>query len=257
MTRILPGANGPKQVLRAICFTTDEEGVPAETGETSNLLQGRLVPATNELDKEQLSGKELLEGYKGQIKVERGFRFLKDPHCGVLPFLESERRLMALLMVMTLCPVVCESRVWARMGYFQPSSYFLRPSPTSRFPNRAFGLSPNLGSLRRLSEGTSASLFRRSLPQPHSGKHLQAPFHQGQVSKFGPIMPSLPPAVTLGRFDSGPTSATSVLRFESSLSAFVIVNSFQLLQDYYTDSVTPRKRWPVWGPFHFARRFPS
>lgn len=79
----------------------------------------------------------------------------------------------------------CESRVWARTDSFQPSSSFPRPSPTSRFPNRTYGISPYLGSLRRSSEGTSASLFRRSLPQPHSGKHLQDPFHQGQVSSFG------------------------------------------------------------------------
>jgi len=213
------------------------------------------IVATNELDDETLSPEEMLEGYKGQVQVERGFRFLKDPQFMASSFfLESERRIMALLMVMTLCLLVCESRVWARMDYFQPSSYSLRPSPTSRFPNRAFGLSPNLGSLRRPSEGTSASLFRRSLPQPHSGKHLQVPFHQGQVSKFGPFVPSLPPAVTTNHFDSGPTSATSVLRFVSSLSAFVIVNSFQLLQDYYADSATPRKNWPVWGPSHLVRR---
>nr|WP_262706485.1 IS1634 family transposase [Salinibacter ruber] len=105
-----------KQVLQAARFTIDEEGVPVETGEAGYLLQGTLVPsedrlaqlvkkksffivATNELDKERLSGKELLEGYKGQSKVERGFRFLKDPQFVASSlFLESERRIMALLM---------------------------------------------------------------------------------------------------------------------------------------------------------------
>ena len=70
-----------KQVLQAARFTIDEEGVPVETGEAGYLLQGTLVPsedrlaqlvkkksffivATNELDKERLSGKELLEGCK-------------------------------------------------------------------------------------------------------------------------------------------------------------------------------------------------
>jgi len=142
-------------------------------------------------------------------------------------------------------------------GFPSAFSFFLRPSPTSRFRNREFRLSPNLGSPRRFSEGTSASLFRHSLPQPRSGKHLRAPFHQGLVSKFGPVMLSLPPAVTLGHFDSGPTSATSVLRFESSLSVFVIAGSSQPFRDYYTDSATPRRRWPVLRPFHAARRFPS
>jgi transposase len=117
-------------VLRATCFTTDEEGVPVEAGETSYVLQGRLVPsgarlaqlvkkksyfivATNELDENRLSGRELLEGYKGQSKVERGFRFLKDPQFVASSlFLESERRIMALLMVMTLCLLVYSALQW-------------------------------------------------------------------------------------------------------------------------------------------------
>ena len=119
-----------KQVLRAICFTIDEEGIPAETGEASYQLQGTLVPsetrpaelvkkksyfivATNELDENRLSGRELLEGYKGQSKVERGFRFLKDPQFVASSlFLESERRIMALLMVMTLCLLVYSALQW-------------------------------------------------------------------------------------------------------------------------------------------------
>lgn len=83
-----------KRVVRATRFTIGEEGVPVETGEASYLLQGTLVPsearlaeltkkeslfivATNELAENRLSGRELLKGYKGQSKVERGFRFLK------------------------------------------------------------------------------------------------------------------------------------------------------------------------------------
>jgi len=91
-----------KQVLRATRFTIGEEDIPVETGEASYLLRGTLVPsedrlaklvkkksffivATNELYKERLSGKELLE---------------------------SERRIMALLMVMTLCLLVYAALQW-------------------------------------------------------------------------------------------------------------------------------------------------
>jgi transposase len=112
------------RVLRAVCFTMNEERTPVETGEESYLLQGTLVPsearkdelvkrksffilATNELDEERLSGRELLKGYKGQSKVERGFRFMKDPwFVASSLFLESEERIEALLMVMTLCLMV-------------------------------------------------------------------------------------------------------------------------------------------------------
>ena len=37
------------------------------------------VLATNELDATQLTPPELLEGYKGQVHAERGFRLMKDP----------------------------------------------------------------------------------------------------------------------------------------------------------------------------------
>jgi Transposase len=84
-----------KQVQRAPNFTLEESSSPGgkgnqlkETGEKW-LLEGTLVPseerkakllkrkslfivATNELDAEKLSAEEMLEGYKGQVQVERG-----------------------------------------------------------------------------------------------------------------------------------------------------------------------------------------
>jgi transposase len=37
------------------------------------------ILATNALDTTQLTPQELLEGYRGQVHAERGFRFMKDP----------------------------------------------------------------------------------------------------------------------------------------------------------------------------------
>ncbi len=82
---------------------------------TSSLTkrQARLIApccfilATNELDDALLSDRELLEGYKGQGKVERGFRFLKDPaFLAASLYLKKPERVMALLMVMTICLLV-------------------------------------------------------------------------------------------------------------------------------------------------------
>lgn len=119
-----------RRVLRAVHFTMNPDGKPVETGEESFLLQGRLVPsearedelvkkkslfivATNELDREKLSDKELLEGYKGQHSVERGFQFLKNPELLADPlYLQDEKRIMALLMVMTLCLLVYSALQW-------------------------------------------------------------------------------------------------------------------------------------------------
>jgi transposase len=51
-----------------------------------------------------LSPQEVLNGYKGQAHAERGFRFLKDPQfLAASLYLKTPERIMALLMVMTVC----------------------------------------------------------------------------------------------------------------------------------------------------------
>jgi len=68
---------------------------------------GIFVLATNELDEEKLKMKEILNEYKNQQKVERGFRFLKDPkfHTDSI-FLKKTERIASLMMIMTLCLLV-------------------------------------------------------------------------------------------------------------------------------------------------------
>lgn len=68
---------------------------------------GRFIIATNELDKTLLTSQELLQNYKGQQSVERGFRFLKEP-AFMTPsvYLKSQKRIIALAMVMCLCLLV-------------------------------------------------------------------------------------------------------------------------------------------------------
>jgi transposase len=65
------------------------------------------ILATNELDDQRLSDAAVLQTYKQQSQVERGFRFLKDPRFQAHTlFLKSPQRIMALLMVMTVCLLV-------------------------------------------------------------------------------------------------------------------------------------------------------
>jgi transposase len=65
------------------------------------------ILATNQCDPKALSEEALMAAYKDQQKVERGFRFLKDPLFLASPlYLKSPKRIMALLMVMTLCLLV-------------------------------------------------------------------------------------------------------------------------------------------------------
>ena len=65
------------------------------------------ILATNQLDSKLLSDQEIINKYKNQQKVERGFRFLKDPlFMTSTLFLKSPKRIMALTMIMTLCLLV-------------------------------------------------------------------------------------------------------------------------------------------------------
>jgi transposase len=65
------------------------------------------ILATNELDTTQLPPHEVLAGYKGQVHAERGFRFLKDPQfLASSLYLKKPERIMALLMIMTVCLLV-------------------------------------------------------------------------------------------------------------------------------------------------------
>ena len=54
-----------------------------------------------------MSTQAVLDGYKGQTYAERGFRFLKDPQfLASSLYLKKPERIMALLMVMTVCLLV-------------------------------------------------------------------------------------------------------------------------------------------------------
>lgn len=69
--------------------------------------KGKFIIATNELDDKLLSNRDLLDNYKGQQSVERGFRFLKDPlFMTSSVFLKTQERIVALGMIMCLCLLV-------------------------------------------------------------------------------------------------------------------------------------------------------
>lgn len=69
--------------------------------------KGKFIVATNELDEAKLSQDELVNRYKKQQSVERGFRFLKDPFFMTSSvFLKNEKRIVALGMIMCLSLLV-------------------------------------------------------------------------------------------------------------------------------------------------------
>jgi len=96
----------PKKIkyrLQSVDLQEDTDAIELVKAEKS-----QFILATNELDSNSLGVDEWLHLYKNeQQKVERGFRFLKDPmflldHV----FLELPRRIMALSMVMALCLLI-------------------------------------------------------------------------------------------------------------------------------------------------------
>jgi transposase len=69
--------------------------------------QASFLVATNVLDSTQLSDRELIQTYKEQHSVERGFRFLKDPlFLASSVFVKKRERIVALALVMVLCLLV-------------------------------------------------------------------------------------------------------------------------------------------------------
>lgn len=72
-----------------------------------SIQQRCFILATNELDDQPLPPQALLDAYKGQRQAERGVRFLKDPQfLASSLYLKKPERIMALLMIMTVCLLV-------------------------------------------------------------------------------------------------------------------------------------------------------
>ena len=70
------------------------------------------VIATNDVERDWLPG-ELLKQYKSQNKVERGFRFMKDPEFFADSiFVSKNERIQTLLMIMTLSLAVFSGLEW-------------------------------------------------------------------------------------------------------------------------------------------------
>jgi transposase len=105
------------------------------------------ILATNELDATHLPPHEVLHGYKGQVQSERGFRFLKDPQfLAASLYLKKPERIMALLMVMTICLLVyaaLEYRIRQALKDHEatfPNQKGKRiPNPTARWVFQYFG----------------------------------------------------------------------------------------------------------------------
>ncbi|WP_282249841.1 IS1634 family transposase [Vibrio campbellii] len=103
----------PKKNEEPIGYQYFIEAVPfsdLEKVKLAKLKVGMFILATNDIGNEELTMAVLLENYKSQQKVERGFRFLKSPEFLTSSiFLKKATRIEALLMIMTLSLLVYAS----------------------------------------------------------------------------------------------------------------------------------------------------
>lgn len=81
-----------------------------ETFKSHLRTKGRFVISTNQCCKNTLSDRDIFMHYKGQSKIERGFRFIKDPQFVASSFfVKKPERLEVLIFIMTLCLTVYAS----------------------------------------------------------------------------------------------------------------------------------------------------
>jgi hypothetical protein len=125
------------------------------------------------------------------------------------------------------------------------------------FPNRAYTFQRTSALYGVFLEAHRPHVSVMHLPCSHSGTHTSVLSHLGQASIFGEGVSPLP----VPGYLSGPScrgfqplaavafSVAFVLCFEFPLSIFASINCFKLHQDYYMDSATPCKHWPIWGPY--------
>jgi transposase len=99
-----PKKDEPLEVVYTVSASLErnDDEINKQLGE-----KGKFIIATNELDESKLPSMDLLDSYKGQQCVERGFRFLKDPlFMTSSVFLKKQERIVALSMIMCLCLLV-------------------------------------------------------------------------------------------------------------------------------------------------------
>jgi len=125
-----------EQPDRVDYFLTGSVASCLQTRAALTRMQGMFVLATNELDADRLPAPEVLQEYKGQSHVEKGFGFLKHPEfLASSLFLKKPERIMALLMIMTVCLMVYAALEYRlRQGLHQQGQTVLNQSgkPTDR-----------------------------------------------------------------------------------------------------------------------------
>jgi transposase len=156
--------------------------VAVEAEAVTHVVQRKasFLVATNVLDASQLSDQDLIQTYKEQHSVERGFSFLKDPlFLASSIFVKTPSRIVALSLVMVLCLLVyrlAEHRLRAQLaatGQTVPSQL---KQPTDR---------PTMRWMFQCFEGISLVAVTLSNGPPHREIAGLEPLHAQVVRLLG------------------------------------------------------------------------
>jgi len=172
----------PDQVEWQIVTTlsVDEAAVAREARRKAAFLIG-----TNVLDPAQLADYELIQTYKEQQSVERGFSFLKDPlFLASSVFVKKPERIVALSLVMVLCLLVYrlgEYRVREQLAATGQTVPNQLKQPTDR---------PTMRWLFQWFEGVSLVVFQPPHGPPQRDlaglEPLHEPLHEQVAALLGP-----------------------------------------------------------------------
>ena len=142
--------------------------------------------ATNVLDAEQLSDQELIQTYKEQGSVERGFAFRKDPlFLASSVFVKKPERIVALSLVMVLCLLVyrlAEHRLREQLAATGQTVPTQLKQPTDR---------PTMRWMFQCFEGISLVGFQPSNGPPQRDIAGLEPLHKQVIRLLGPCCEKL------------------------------------------------------------------
>jgi len=104
------GRPSKNEELESFCIIDAEIELDEDVIDKERAKLGRFVLASNDLE---IDEETMLQNYKGQQSVERGFRFLKDKRFNVAQvYLKKEERIQSLAMIMVLTLLVYSIAEW-------------------------------------------------------------------------------------------------------------------------------------------------
>jgi transposase len=149
--------------------------------ERAALRQACFLVATNVLDAAGLSDQELIQTYKEQGSVERGFAFLKDPlFLASSVFVKRPERIVALSLVMVLCLLVyrlAEHRLREQLAATGQTVPNQLSKPTDR---------PTMRWIFQVFEGVSLLTVPQPAGPPQQDTVGLEPVHEQVLALLGP-----------------------------------------------------------------------